>query len=472
VQRSKLALILITTLFGLCLSLHGSPTARAEQLQIAVTGSLQAAVDAARPGDTLVLAAKTYSEKISIEVSGEAQAPITIKGAGMGASVISGSVTVVGSNIVLEDLAVDVGGADDDGVDVKAPAKHVTLRRVHLQNGTGYGVRVGNDVDGVLIEGCTINNFDAGSQDAHGVGIMTASNVTITGCEIFGNSGDGIQVNTPDYAGYNRVARNIRIEGNRIHDNRENALDIKSTDGLVFHNNQAWGYHTVDSSTGMAVQVQYGARNIVLTGNQIWDSVQGIEVTRGVKNGAAYPIAPSNVLIAGNLIRAIVDDGGGDSGNGSGIIVRISSNVRIYNNTVINVAGAAIYVGFSESGQAAGLDVRNNVLGGVVNDLRISLEDASGVVVDYNHYVNGKVNEESLSDWTATGLERHATSGDPKLDASWRPAVGSPLIDSGIHVELSFLGGAPDRGWGELATAPVPVQRDYQYQAYLPMLRR
>lgn len=495
----RLATILTASLYGLALLLTGLWPATASAQLITVSGSLQAAVDAAKPGDTLVLNATTYNEEVEIAVSGTAQAPITIKGAGMDASIIRGTVTIEGSYIVLEDLTVDVGGADSDGVDLNPTAHDVTLRRLHLLNGSGYGVRVGDDVARVLIEGCKIHNFDAGSSDAHGIGIKTARDITIRGCDIYGNSGDGIQVNTPDHPGYNRWAENIRIEGNRLHDNRENALDIKSADGVVFHGNQAWGYRSVDSSDGMAIQVQYGARNVVITANQIWDSAQGIEVTRGVKNGTDFPIFPENILIAGNLIRAIVDDGSGDSGAGSGIIVRRSNNVRIYNNTVIDVDGAGLYVGVSDDTLPSGLDVRNNVFGGATNDLRISRPaEAAGLIVDYNHYVSGRANGDPLSEWLAEGFERHATSGDPRLDSGFLPAPGSPLIDSGTPVNLAFKGAAPDRGWGELEGAPPvenpgpkptpdpdpdpepepnppnpnPKPSDFKYRVYLPLLHK
>jgi parallel beta-helix repeat protein len=495
VHRTRLATILTASLFSLALLLAG-PWAATTSAQTTVSGSIQAAVDAARPGDTLVLNATTYAEEVQIEVSGTAQAPITLKGAGMDASIIRGAVSVSGSHIVIEDLTVDVGGADSDGVDINPPAQNITLRRVHLQNGRGYGVRVGDDVAGVLIEGCVINNFDAGSSDAHGIGVKTARDITIRGCDIYGNSGDAIQLNTPDYPGYNRWAQNIRIEGNRLHDNRENALDIKSADGVVFHGNLAWGYRSVDTSDGMAIQVQYGARNVVITANQIWDSGQGIEVTRGVKSGTDYPIFPENILIAGNLIRGIIDDGSGDSGAGSGIIVRSSSNVRLYNNTVVDVVGAGLYVGVSGDTLPSGLDVRNNVFGGGANDVRLSSpEAAAGLVVDYNHYVSGQVNEEPLSEWLAAGFERHATSGNPGLDGGWLPAGGSPLIDSGTAVGLAFKGAAPDRGWGEMEGAPAveipvptpgpnpnptpsptpnpprPRPASYEYSIYLPALR-
>jgi hypothetical protein len=71
------------------------------------------------------------------------------------------------------------------------------------------------------------------------------------------------------------------------------------------------------------------------------------------------------------------------------------------------------------------------------------------LVVDYNHYVSGRVGGQSLEAWRARGYERHPTTGDPQLDAAMLPRPGSVLHDSGINVGLPFSGAAPDRGWGE-----------------------
>jgi hypothetical protein len=418
-----------------------------------VTGSLQDAADAAQPGNVLVLNAATYSGDVNLQRSGTATAPITLRGAGIGQSIIKGNLRVTGAYWNIQDLDVNVAG-DGDAVRIEAPSHHVNLRRLHLYGGSGYGVRVGNDTSHVLIEDSQIDHFDAGDSDAHGVGIMTASNVTIRRCDIHHNSGDAIQSNTPDYPGYGRFASNILIENSRLHDNRENALDIKSTHGLTLRNNLIWGYRAVDSSDGMAIQVQHDAQDIQIIGNQIWDAVEGIELTDGKKSGKLYPAAPQRVRIAGNVIRDLVDDPEGDSGSGSGIVIRASSAVQVYNNTVLRVPGAALYLGVSSGEiQASGIDLRNNVFDGQVNDLHFSPDPSEvvGLIVDYNHYVNGLIEGTSLGDWLAKGFEGHATSGDPRLDENMQPRADSPLRDSGVNVGLFFTGSRPDRGWGELA---------------------
>lgn len=424
---------------------------------LTVTGSLQAALDAANPGDVLVLRGGVYSGDLKIRRPGTATAPITLLGAGTGQSIIRGSLRVNGAAAFWRIQDLDVDAQDEqDAVRIEAPAHDISLQRLHLYGGRGYGVRIGNDTSHVLIEDSEIDHFDAGDSDAHGVGIMTASNVTIHGCDIHHNSGDAIQSNTPDYPGYGRFASAILIENNQLHDNRENALDIKSTHGLTLRNNRLWGFRAVDSSDGMAIQVQHDAQDIIITGNRIWDAVEGIEVSRGEKGGTPYPTAPHGVLIAGNLLHDLVADAEGDSGRGSGIVLRTSAAVRVYNNTVLRAAGSALYLGVSSDGLGpADIDIRNNVFDGQANDIYFAHApgEIAGLMVDYNHYVNGRVDGLALGLWLAKGYERHPTTGDPLLDTWLLPRSDSPLYDSGTDVGLSFTGKGPDRGWGELGSS-------------------
>ncbi len=64
----------------------------------------------------------------------------------------------------------------------------------------------------------------------------------------------------------------------------------------------------------------------------------------------------------------------------------------------------------------------------------------SGLIVDYNHYVSGRVDGAALLAWLAKGYERHATTGDPQINAQSLPQSNSPLHDSGVNVGLPFTG--------------------------------
>lgn len=486
-QAGYCRLLTASCLLILILAGMGIPRAAAAGRTLAVNGSIQAAVDAAQPGDVLLLAATSYTEKVVITRAGRADAPIVLRGAGAGKSLLRGRLRILttAAHWSIEDLAIsptDGGDAIRIGDEPYGGAQphDIALRRLHLYGGRGYGVRVGNDVRQVLIEASAIHHFDAGDADAHGIGIMSASGVTVRGCDIHHNSGDAIQVNTPDYPGYGRYASAIVIEHNQLHESRENGLDIKSTRGLIARNNQLWGFQPVDSSNGMAIQVQYGAQQIAIERNQIWAAAQGIEITRGKKSGTVYPAQPQQITIAHNLLRDIgppppppgtptpglppvtyiplalrpsrPSEPIGSRASGNAIVVLTSADVRVYNNTIVRAAGTALYLGASaESGPPGAVRVANNLLDGAQADLAFPFAAASmgWLALDYNHYRNGLVNGKPLAAWLASGYERHPTSGDPRIDAEYHPMPGSPLTDSGLDVGLPFTGLAPDRGWVE-----------------------
>jgi Right handed beta helix region len=445
---------------------------------IIVSGTIQAAIEVAQPGDVLQLEERTYNEKLEITTSGTNGTPIVLRGAAQGSTILKGRIRILGVAWQLEDFAINPTDSGD-AIRIESPAHNITIQRLHLYGGRAYGIRIGNNVSTVRIKESSIHAFDAGSSDAHGIGIMTASDITIRDCEIYANSGDGIQVNTPDYPGYGLFAQNILIENNKLYGNRENALDVKSTRQLLAQGNEMWGAQSVSSSDGMAVQVQYDAQDIRLLSNIIRDSAMGIEISRGKKNGKIYPVAPKNILIQGNLFRGIgsqatslqslqqayavflpivrtphtSNNGAGSAkANGNAIVVLTSSNVQIYNNTVIGATGTALYLGeSSESGPPSTVIIRNNVLDGQTSDLGSGIEynTIDGLIIDYNHYTTARVNGKALAEWVFLGYEQHATSGDPRLDATYLPQVVSPLRDSGIDLGLPFTGTAPDRGWGE-----------------------
>ena len=64
---------------------------------IIVAASLQAAADAAKPGDTLMLRGGVYTGDLKIRRAGSADAPITLVGAGTGQTIIHGGVRVNGA---------------------------------------------------------------------------------------------------------------------------------------------------------------------------------------------------------------------------------------------------------------------------------------------------------------------------------------------------------------------------------------
>ena len=456
-----------------------APTAQAQPLSI--TDQIKAAV----PGNVITLAAQDYTELIDIDTSGSAEAPITLRGAGIDSTLIHGRISIRANvgHWVIENLSIDAQGVNNDAIHIYTNTQHLTIRNVQLYGGTQgghYGIRVGDGSANILIEDAHIHDFSGGGTDAHGIGIGAADNVTVRRCRIHDNRGDGVQSNTSDDTTVPPPPRpsHILIETSEIYSNSENAVDIKSTLGIQIVNNRLYHYRPSGSSDGTAIQVQYGARDVQIIGNTISDAVVGIEVTQGKKNGTVYPDTPSRVTIQQNFIHDTVVDSAASTGSGTAITLRAGSAFKIYNNTLANIPTYGLYLGKADAAKPSDIDVRNNVLQGVLRDAEFSppVLDISGLTFDHNHYTTGLIDKWSLTDWPAQGLEKSATGGDPQIDAQGQPQAGSPLVDSGVQLGLAFTGSAPDRGWSEatatpaLTPTPGPSPTPMPARQYLPLI--
>ena len=105
---------------------------------VIVTQNIQAALDAAQPGDIITLVAGTYTQNLVFRRSGNAAAPITLRGAGANATIIQGAIRIQAAHIVIQNLAVDPD-ADDDAIWIEMPSQSIQLQGLHLYGSKMYG---------------------------------------------------------------------------------------------------------------------------------------------------------------------------------------------------------------------------------------------------------------------------------------------------------------------------------------------
>ncbi|MFN8481415.1 MAG: chondroitinase-B domain-containing protein, partial [Kouleothrix sp.] len=70
------------------------PVIQAGGRSVIVTQNIQAALDQAQPGDTIIVPAGTYVENLVFRRAGRAGAPITLRGAGASATIIQGAIRI------------------------------------------------------------------------------------------------------------------------------------------------------------------------------------------------------------------------------------------------------------------------------------------------------------------------------------------------------------------------------------------
>jgi len=408
--------------------------------------SINAAVQVASPGDTILIHAGAYPEQVGVDRS------VIIKGFGDGAVWIDGgcsrdqgivisadNVTVQGigvkkanvanilldgaSNVTLEGLTVqdwNCAGVESDqyraGIASWGGGKNLTVRDSYLErrvelSGPDFGFG----------DGIWIKNTGSGDGGGH----------VITGNTIVGGY-DGIG-GEPEDVSWGSFNKDTIIEGNRISDCGD--------DGI---------------------QVEGGTANVVVQGNVIKRCLIGI---------AFAPALTGPLTIARNVIsepEQRYDLGPamfkvGDSSVGE---------VRVYHNSFF--AGSTAADGLKQTNQQMeNIHLRNNAI--YVSRYVIETTWHTGeVTADYDALYT--TDPERFAKWgderyysiedMANGAGQEANGKSPASfgwDGELRPQAGSPLIDAGVLIpgfNDGFSGSAPDIGafeYGSGSASPPPA---------------
>lgn len=178
--------------------------------------------------------------------------------------------------------------------------------------------------------------------DHHAITVQNgADRILVRNNESYGHNGDSFQcgeeTSTTDPSGASiPVTTNVTVEGNRFHQDEENAIDIKACHGVTVRNNKMFGYRparpqnadgTVSSRApqGDAVVIHQAnstraADRVLVELNRFWDDSRAVNVSDRV--GRA--VVRRNLVFAASVAAC---------GMGAGIDVR-GRDVEVYHNTL------------------------------------------------------------------------------------------------------------------------------------------
>ncbi len=253
-----------------------APAAQAAGKRIVVTGTIQAAVNAARPGDTVFVPPGTYVGTVLVNTS-----DLTIEGA-PGAIVDAARAT----------NAISVGTGritqGSNGVPVCPPlaVRNFVIRGLTVRNATRNGI-VLRGVDGFRISGGTYTN-----NDAYGIFPICSRNGVIEGNTVDGSDDTGIYVGDSD---------NVTIVGNRVFDN---------TSGILIENATritARGNHAVGNTAGIAVILLPGlpvprTDDVLVEGNLAADNNRPNPIPLGPSAESRIPSGSGILNLAGDRV--------------------------------------------------------------------------------------------------------------------------------------------------------------------------
>jgi nitrous oxidase accessory protein NosD len=313
--------------------------------------SIQAAIDAAKPGDTIVVAAGVYRENLTIQTNG-----ITLRGAGSGAD---GTVLRMPGRPLpspcteggkVEGICV-AGEFVLGQAEVGTPVEHVRVSGFRVRDFTRFGVVVYNAVDATVadtdVAGSGLWGFaaftdrsvrfvrDSSHDNAEGgfyIGDSPAANAVLEGNAAYRNTtSEGIGI-------FIRDASHGSVRGNRLEGNCSGLIaadtagegavaDWQIRDNTVRGNNAACppsdDIPVPLSGLGIAL---LGTTGTSVGSNVVAGNTPAVEapMSGGVLLASAEPFggnAPSGTLVRGNVLRgnAPVDLAYDGSGSGNTI---------------------------------------------------------------------------------------------------------------------------------------------------------
>ncbi len=450
---------------------------------------IQTAVDAAMPGDTVVVRGGTYSTgtanqnvvilDVPADHGGEEGRPLTIKAADGEHVILDGTahgsdsrilVIISGSHVVLEGM--EMRNARRTAVDVNAPAHHVTVRLcdVHHNNRDtsfiGGALRGVGPIRHVVFEDCLSHHNSVGIELRES---PTQVNSTAHVPPTAGNTGFATDLpesewdsweGWTEYAARYCTVRRCVVYDNRLLDEHSDGIMMRYAIDTVFEDNLSF-YNGDDNIDGLA------ATRCVFRGN-IAFGANPENTVDGDGNGI-------KVGVRGGLDNVVARNIAFDNPRG-GIDLADTERAEVYNNTVYN-NGEWFGIWFEGTrAQVGGMRVLNNVckhngtlagrsdigvLGGVrleVYDYNCVSDDTSGNFAPdpgphgYASTDPGFLNEALVIDTSfPSGLtipERLAFIRDQVVEKlSLSP--GSPAIDRGVAIPGTtdgFHGTAPDLG--------------------------
>jgi hypothetical protein len=416
---------------------------------VAPLRSIQAAVNASIPGDTVIVGSGTYSPFV-VRVPGRASAPFRVEASvgdhpvvfgGTSTSIATIKITGTAAYVTIDGLKVQgTTGSFNSGVLVEAiQAAPIVLRDLTVTQSDGYGVRLFNS-DNVLIEDSDISH-------------------TGTGIQVFGH-GSSVVIRNNDVHDNDRMITNTVTPTND--DTGGLGIDLNQSIGAVLViGNDLWGNRAQSFDytwDGGAFDI-YAASNATITGNRSWDNENILETGKG-STGTC-----SNNTFTDNQAWAATTQG-----RSWGIFLRCGQNMLVAHNSLIGIERFVISLSDDSSSYAGSIDgarIVDNILVGTGNGKVFGLPAAgtlpASVSVDHDlvwspngviaTIVNGSSPQTLNGLRQATSYETNGISANPLVvdaaNGDLRLTSGSPAVDAGIVLPSDtapFNGAAPDLG--------------------------
>src|SRR5436305_2491303 len=363
--------------------------------------TISAAASKTTAGATVQVAAGTYSERVSVPVSGTSAAPILYTAAPGATVTVTGQADgfVVSAKGWITINGFNVTGTSSYGLDVSSGASNVTLSNNHASHSgqpvsgqTKFGIRITGSTDVVVSHNTVDHNTDSGIAV-----VGSSARVQVLNNECFANA-----------RGYQRAAAGIRI--------------YQSTDNVVA------GNHSHDNEDSGIESYPEAARTL------IYDNVLNNNGDHGIDN-----LTTTDQRIISNTVYKNVTAGINVEGTSTG--AQVINNVSVDNGIGSPRTHSDIRI---EKGSTTGAVVDSNLVWLTVNDTLYIWNSTNYSTLAAFRAASGQGAHDIWADpkWVnMTGRDFHLTGTSPAIDSADSGASGQPAadIDGTLRIDDPFV---------------------------------
>ncbi|MHC5062191.1 MAG: InlB B-repeat-containing protein, partial [Planctomycetota bacterium] len=300
-----------------------------------------------------------YEGSLGITGSATATQPIIVRGPDIdNRPVFNSEFRIDGEYIILENINSDgSAGSGNGGGRVLAPAHHIAVRKVEIQNRTGgptTALSSGSWTSEWSHDIVFYNNIvhdvgdwqTSGDEDHHAIGPGgRAYNIWIVDNEVWHASGDGTQVNAGNTAPSN-LTHHIYVGRNLYHENKQSGAWVKNAQDVVISQNEFYNFQPSGSSSGQCTGYQHDPQRVWILFNYLHHA------KKGLATGSPNIRTREDIYIIGNVIHDVET---GIEINNHGL-----DSEMIVGNTIYNVD-----IGIANGYYAASVEMFDNLISGV-----------------------------------------------------------------------------------------------------------
>jgi parallel beta-helix repeat protein len=374
--------------------------------------SIQAAVDFAGYGDTILVRQGFYNEAINIEKDG---------------------ITLLGFNN--EEVIID-GNNPRFGPLLNIEGSNIRIEGLSIRHSSRFGIYAINSSD-VVIENCEV----AYSEDG-GIVFVDSRNVLIEKCRVHHNNYKGLRASHEGITLHN--TKHFVVRNCEVFDNKEEGIDAKygSEFGKIYNN-------ILYRNNGPQIYIDK-ANHIEVFNNIVFDAVDKAGISINIES-AYHPEGTRwtlhNVKVHNNLVY--------NNSGGIGFWLEYGRNaaeeahwdsIYIFNNTLVNNSrpntsrGGGIYVSNGEPHNFGDhIYILNNIIWEKTNRISRCIRDDAGVIdkfnIRHNVFPSGEPTD-AKGEHPVMASEIHFI--DP-YNHDFRLAGTSPLVNRGYESEIPLI---------------------------------